>query len=199
MKRSESPWLCASLLLVAVLALGGCKRGPAGAPSTQAASSSQTEPSMQTEPSATGSSTDPKTPVSLRVATLDGGTFDLADHRGRWVLVNFWATWCSPCLKEMPELSALDAMREHIRVVGLAQEDISESDMRDFLKRRPVVYPVAIIGLETPLPGFEGVTGLPMTFLVAPDGTLAKRYAGVLTAQKVEADIAALGGPAPGA
>lgn len=137
--------------------------------------------------------------LSLRVATLDGGQFDLAEHRGQWVLVNFWATWCSPCLKEMPELSALDAMREHISVVGLAQEDISADEMRAFLEKHPVVYPIAIVGLEQSLPGFDAPTGLPMTYLVAPDGTLAKRYAGVLSATTVEADIAELGGPAPGA
>ena len=91
----------------------------------------------------------------LKITTVDNGEYDLAAHRGKWIVVNFWATWCHPCLKEMPELSALDAMRDHIEVIGLAYEEIEPADMRAFLKKHPVVYPIAIVDtwLATP---FEG-------------------------------------------
>ncbi|WP_343226174.1 TlpA family protein disulfide reductase [Luteimonas sp. BDR2-5] len=133
---------------------------------------------------------------ALRVDTVDGGVFDLAEHRGQWVVVNFWATWCAPCLKEMPELSALDAMRDHIDVVGLAYEEIDVADMRAFLDRRPVVYPIAIIDTYDPPADFDTPKGLPMTYLIAPDGSVARKFLGPVTAEGIEAMIAEAGGPA---
>ena len=133
---------------------------------------------------------------ALRIATLDGGRYDLAEHRGKWVVVNFWATWCAPCLKEMPELSALDAMHEHIVVIGLAYEDIEAQAMRDFLQKHPVVYPVAIVDTYSPPEDFDTPRGLPMTYLIAPDGTIAKKVLGPVTAAEIEAAIDEAGGPA---
>ena len=128
-------------------------------------------------------------------APLDGSHFDLAEQRGKWVVVNYWATWCSPCLKEMPELSALDAMREHIVTVGLAYEEISAEDMQAFLKAHPVVYPIAIIDVYSPPADFETPRGLPMTYLIAPDGKVARQFLGPVTAREVETAIANNGGP----
>jgi thiol-disulfide isomerase/thioredoxin len=133
----------------------------------------------------------------LRVDTLDHGVFDLAQRRGQWVLVNFWATWCAPCLKEMPELSALDAMREHVEVIGLAYEEIDEAALRAFLDKRPVVYPIAIVDMLEPPAGFDTPPGLPMTYLIGPDGTVSRQFLGPVTAAEVEPAIAADGGPAP--
>jgi thiol-disulfide isomerase/thioredoxin len=135
---------------------------------------------------------------TLRVATVDGGSFDLAEQRGKWTVVNFWATWCGPCLKEMPELSALDAMREHIVVIGLAYEDTTLEDMQAFLEKRPVVYPIALVDVYDPPKDFDTPRGLPMTVLVGPDGKVAKTITGPITAHDIEAAIAAAGGPTPG-
>jgi thiol-disulfide isomerase/thioredoxin len=134
----------------------------------------------------------------LVVTTLDGTRYDLADRRGRWVVVNFWATWCAPCLEEMPELSALDAMREHIEVIGLAYEDTDAATLRSFLDARPVVYPVAIVDMYDPPRDFPTPRGLPLTCLVAPDGRLVKTFLGPITAAALEEAIEAAGGPAPG-
>ena len=136
---------------------------------------------------------------ALRIATLDGKTFDLAEQRGKWAIVNFWATWCGPCLKEMPELSALDAMREHIVVVGLAYEDNTPEAMQAFMKQHPVVYPIALVDVYDPPEDFETPRGLPMTYIIAPDGTVAKKYTGPVSARMIEEDIAKAGGPKVGA
>lgn len=118
---------------------------------------------------------------SLVVQTLDHGTFDLSKQRGQWVLVNFWATWCSPCLKEIPDFSAFDAARKDVTVIGLAFEEIEEADLRAFLKEHPASYPVARVDPFEPPHDFEVPRGLPTSWLIAPDGTVAEKYLGPVT------------------
>ncbi|HEY5613414.1 MAG TPA: TlpA disulfide reductase family protein [Lysobacter sp.] len=189
-------FVAAVLLTVTVLA--GCRKPEEQpAPATPEAAASAPTPELAERPAPetpqpAGSGTESPT---LRVPTIDGKTYDLAARRGKWVVVNFWATWCAPCLKEMPELSALDAMREHIEVVGLAYEEIDADAMRDFLKVHPVVYPIAIVDTYSPPVDFDTPRGLPMTYLIAPDGKVARKILGPVTARDLEAAIAAAGGP----
>jgi len=130
---------------------------------------------------------------SLQVTTLTGEPYDLAEHHGHWVVVNFWASWCAPCLKEMPELSELHARRGDINVVGLAYEEIEAEEMRAFLDPRPVTYPVAIIDVNNPPPDFTTPRALPTTYLIAPDGKLARQFLGPVTAEQIERVVAGNG------
>ncbi len=143
--------------------------------------------------SAKADSAEEPTHPRLVVTTLDGAHYDLAARRGKWVVVNYWATWCNPCLKEMPELSALAAMREGIEVVGLAYEDIEPAEMQAFLRKHPVVYPIAIIDTYAPPADFAEPRGLPMTYLIAPDGRVERKILGPVTAADIEQIIAAAG------
>jgi thiol-disulfide isomerase/thioredoxin len=124
------------------------------------------------------------------VDTWTGGCFDLAEHRGKWVVVNFWATWCNPCLKEIPDLAEFDARREDVQVVGLAYEEIERADMEAFLKEHPIPYPFAVIDVFAPPADFDTPRGLPMTYLIAPDGKVAKKFFGPVTSAQLDALIA---------
>jgi thiol-disulfide isomerase/thioredoxin len=130
------------------------------------------------------------TKPELKVTTLDGKPFDLAAQRGKWVVVNYWATWCVPCIKEMPDISNFVKSRKDVSAIGLAFEDTEASDIAAFLRKHPVVYPIAQVDVTAPPKDFDSPKGLPTTYLIAPDGHVAQRFVGPVTAEKLNEAIA---------
>lgn len=118
---------------------------------------------------------------SLRFARPGGGELTLAALRGRPLLLNFWATWCPPCIREMPEIDrfARQFAANGWQVLGLAVDQ--EKPVRDFLDRNPVGYPIA-------LAGFDGIAlsrrlgndagALPFTVAFDAQGRVAHRHLG---------------------
>ncbi len=125
---------------------------------------------------------------ALKVNTLDGRTFDLSAQRGHWVIVNYWATWCVPCIKEMPDISHFVTTHKNVRAIGLAYDDSDPAEIRAFLAKHPVVYPIAQVHLDKPLKDFDEPRGLPTTYLIGPDGRVVKQIVGPVT----EASLAEL-------
>ncbi len=130
---------------------------------------------------------------ALAVTTVEGSTWTLAEQRGRWVIVNFWATWCSPCIKEMPEIDHFVNRHNKVVAIGLAWQDAEKPAIEAFLKKHPVHYPVAMVDPFKGLPDFEPPRGLPTTYVIAPDGTVSKKHVGPVTA----VDLAKLIGVKP--
>lgn len=168
------------LLAVVFVTLSACK--PPEPPAPPAPPAAPAEPVVAAPPAAPAAK--PEKP-SLKVETFDGKTFDLSEHRGRWVVVNFWATWCTPCLKEIPDLDAFDKARADVDVIGLAYEEIERADMEAFLKEHPMSYPMAIVDTFNPPADFDTPRGLPMTYLIAPDGKIAKQFLGPTTSEEL--------------
>lgn len=175
----------------------GAATPTSAAPATPEAVTSPAPAATAAAPTRAADARKPSVP-SLKVATFDGGQFDLAEHRGRWVVVNFWATWCTPCLKEIPDLDAFDQARKDVDVIGLAYEEIERQDMEAFLKQHPIHYPIAVLDVYNPPADFDEPKGLPMTYLIAPDGKVAKKFLGPTTAEDLGKLIAAAGGAANG-
>jgi cytochrome c biogenesis protein CcmG/thiol:disulfide interchange protein DsbE len=119
--------------------------------------------------------------------TLDGATFDLSGQRGRWVVVNFFATWCIPCIEEHPELVAFDESHAAVgdaSVVSVLFDDKPESAREEFAKRGGD-WPV-VIDDEGAVGVAYGVARVPESFLVAPDGTVVQRLVGGVTAAQLD-------------
>jgi thiol-disulfide isomerase/thioredoxin len=126
---------------------------------------------------------------------LNGKPQSLAQWKGKPLLVNFWASWCGPCVQEMPELSALAAQDggKHLNVVGIGID--SPTNLVEFVKKTKVSYPLYVGGmggtdLARALGNANG--GLPFTVLIGADGQVRKTYIGRLKFDQLRADIAKL-------
>lgn len=125
--------------------------------------------------------------ISLSLPDINGKIHTLSQYAGKWVVVNYWASSCGPCLKEIPELVAFHKRHQDRDVVllGVDFEDIPLPWLKDFMDSVSMNYTVlrSDTSPETP---FGTIMVLPTTFIVSPTGELAVRQVGAVTAADLE-------------
>ena len=122
--------------------------------------------------------------------SLDGKTVQLADYKGKAVLLNFWATFCQPCKIEMPWFVDLQNKYgpEGLQVIGVSMDDASETDIAKFAQKLGVNYPI-VIGQESTSEAYGGIPFLPTTFYISRDGKVVDKVFGLKGKSEIEESV----------
>jgi len=128
---------------------------------------------------------------AIALTTIEGKRIELTGLRGKPVLVNFWATTCPSCVKEMPELMALhrDLATQGFTVIGIAMPYDRPDQVLRMARERAIPYPVVLDPMGEATRAFGNVVLTPTSFLIAPDGRVAQSVVGEIDVEAVRKQV----------
>ena len=126
---------------------------------------------------------------NFALVLLDGKSFQFSEHKGKPVLINFFASWCLPCREEMPVLEKIvrDYQPKGVVFLGIAVDD-TEEKMKDFIKRYDVTFPVGLDKTAEIQKSF-GLYGIPTTYFIDKNGIINYFHSGVVTEELLQHEL----------
>jgi len=131
--------------------------------------------------------------MQMQLPDLNGASHSLAGWKGQPIVVNFWATWCAPCVKEMPALDALQKKYPQVRFVGIGVD--SAANMQKFVEKVQVSYPLWVIGagaIDTLRKLGNPSGGLPFTIVFNADGSINRKILGEVQPDDLDRTLSGL-------
>ena len=120
----------------------------------------------------------------FELKNINGQKTRLSDFNGRFVILNFWATWCVPCIKEMPELQKAHlSLNGKVKIIGINLAE-SREKVEEFIKTHHLSFPILLDSYGNVSQDYE-VVNLPITYLITPDGFVREKIFGVRITQKI--------------
>ena len=134
----------------------------------------------------------PKSIPDLTMTTLDGKTITTKELAGKVVIFNFWATWCTPCRAEIPDLVKLqNQYKDHLVIIGVLSDDEPGPQVSRFAADYKMNYPIVPETKEL-LAAFPGIYALPTTFMVGPDSRMMQKHIGQIRPAQIELETRVL-------
>jgi len=135
----------------------------------------------------------PRPAPAAELKLLTGGTLDLASLKGRVILIDFWATWCTPCRKAMPMLNEMHEAsdRTGLKVVGIAIDEEPTKVVPKFVEKQKLAYPIALDGGEHPAWYSYHVAAIPAMFLIDAEGQIVGEWRGEFDPDDVREAVSA--------
>lgn len=133
--------------------------------------------------------------LTFKLTDTKGNIFTEKNTRGKYLVVNFWATWCSPCLKEIPAfVEFYEENSEHVEILGLDFEPVNIELINEFVERFSINYPLILYTHinDSEYTKFGEIVGMPTTLIYSPDGELLQTFMGEITIEDLKKYIPSL-------